>query len=41
MSRWEEKQKEVLALGYTERFWRKFRCGLRWVLFALVLCGCV
>ena len=24
---WEEKRAAVLQLGYSERFWRKYRCG--------------
>ena len=25
---WEEKKEAVLQLGYTERFWRKYRCDI-------------
>ena len=25
---WEEKRAAVLQLGYSERFWRKYRCNL-------------
>ena len=26
-SAWEEKKEAVLQLGYSERFWRKYRCA--------------
>lgn len=25
---WEDKRQDVLRLGYSDRFWRKYRCGL-------------
>lgn len=27
-SAWEEKKEAVLQLGYSERFWRKYRCAM-------------
>lgn len=27
---WEEKKEDVLALGYSERFWRKYRFYCEW-----------
>lgn len=24
---WEEREEDVLRLGYSERFWRKYRCA--------------
>jgi cyclopropane fatty-acyl-phospholipid synthase-like methyltransferase len=35
--RWEERKAEVLALGYSERFWRKYRWGLVLAWLALLL----
>ena len=29
---WEARKAEVLALGYSERFWRKYRCAAAWSL---------